>query len=123
MSLSECGAQNQQGPQPKRQAPLQNLPECQPLCFTAVGFAENNHGTDDTPEQKAAVNQRSALVGVTEPGGTVGSHRHTQNDPEDYEVAEADGNVLAFIRSIQPERTGRRFELPKEIKADRETTR
>ena len=82
MSLSECGAQNQQGPQPKRQAPLQNLPECEPLCFTAVGFAENNHGTDDTPEQKAAVNQRSALVGVTEPGGTVGSHRHTQNDAE-----------------------------------------
>ena len=39
-----------------------------------------------------------------------------ENDPDDYEVAEADGNVLAFIRSIQPERTGRRFELPKEIK-------
>ncbi len=39
-----------------------------------------------------------------------------ENDPEDYEVAEADENVMAFIRHIQPERTGKRFELPREIR-------
>ena len=38
------------------------------------------------------------------------------NDPEDYEVAEADENTLAFIRSVQPNGGMRKkFELPDEI--------
>ena len=38
------------------------------------------------------------------------------NDPEDYEVAEADANTLAFIRSVQPNGgLKKKFELPNEI--------
>ena len=47
-----------------------------------------------------------------------GNRYEWENDPEDFSIAYADGNVLAFIDSVRPKNTSeKRFELNEEIRS------
>lgn len=83
------------------------------ICNTPVGCSvDNDKGVDIRGDGGYVVAPPSLHPN--------GRRYEWENHPEEYAVAKADGNVYAFIRSIQGERRrGERFKLPDRIGAGR----